>query len=34
MFQKPKLSDGGIYRCSAVSDAGESNANITLNLEG
>lgn len=29
----PTLEDGGTYRCNAVNDMGESNANIALNFQ-
>ncbi|RWS15516.1 twitchin-like isoform X8, partial [Dinothrombium tinctorium] len=30
----PAMEDSGQYRCNAINDFGESNANITLNFEG
>lgn len=33
-IQDPALEDGGTYRCNAINDLGESNANIALNFQG
>lgn len=33
-FQDPKPEDGGVYKCTASNENGESNANITLNFSG
>lgn len=33
-IRDPTTEDGGNYRCNAVNELGESNANITLNLQG
>jgi len=32
-IRNPKSSDGGIYRCNAVNELGESSANIALNFQ-
>ncbi|UYV65937.1 unc-22 [Cordylochernes scorpioides] len=34
LLQDPTVEDGGNYRCHAVNEFGESNANIALNLQG
>ncbi|KAM7286911.1 twitchin [Ixodes scapularis] len=33
-IRDPTTEDGGNYRCNAVNELGDSNANITLNLKG
>ncbi|GFQ82950.1 hypothetical protein TNCT_309441, partial [Trichonephila clavata] len=33
-IQDPVTEDGGNYRCNAINDLGESNANIALNFQG
>lgn len=33
-FQDPVAEDGGNYRCNAINELGESNANIALNFQG
>lgn len=33
-IRDPTTEDGGNYRCNAVNELGDSNANITLNLQG
>ncbi|UYV79452.1 unc-22 [Cordylochernes scorpioides] len=32
-LKEPDMSDAGVYRCSCKNAAGESNANLTLNIE-
>ncbi|XP_022255917.1 muscle M-line assembly protein unc-89-like, partial [Limulus polyphemus] len=32
-LKDPELTDGGLYRCNVKNSAGESNANLTLNIE-
>lgn len=32
-IKQPKQADGGIYRCKAINEFGESNANISLNFQ-
>lgn len=32
--QDPTTEDGGSYKCNAMNELGDSNANITLNLQG
>lgn len=32
-IKNPSLADGGLYRCNAVNQFGDSNANIDLNFE-
>jgi len=34
LIQDPAAGDGGIYKCVATNESGESNANITLNFQG
>lgn len=33
-IMNPTIEDGGTYRCNAVNELGESNANIALNFQG
>lgn len=33
-LQDPAPADGGVYKCVASNENGESNANITLNFQG
>lgn len=33
-YQDPAVEDGGVYKCTAANDLGESNASITLNFQG
>ncbi|GLJ59515.1 hypothetical protein SUGI_1512200, partial [Cryptomeria japonica] len=32
-IRQPKASDGGLYRCNAINELGESSANIALNFQ-